>query len=165
MRAGIRVILLIVVAFGLGACSSKFRRYNGPAVTLVAVDKSERKMWLFHDDRVLKSYDVALGRTPVGHKQFEGDGKTPEGRYTIDRRNPNSRYHLSLGVSYPNGADRAFAEAQGKPPGGEIFIHGRSNYKGRNRGDWTEGCIAVSDREMELIYAMVRDGTPIIIQP
>jgi murein L,D-transpeptidase YafK len=166
MRAVIRVILVAMLAFTLASCGdSKFRKYRGPAVTMVLVDKSDRKMWLLHHERVLKSYDIDLGRTPTGHKQFEGDGKTPEGRYFIDRRNPNSRFHLSIGISYPNEQDRAFAKAQDKLPGGEIFIHGHSGHKGRNNGDWTEGCIAVTDKEMEMIYAMVRDGTPIIIRP
>jgi hypothetical protein len=105
------------------------------------------------------------GFAPEGHKQFEGDGKTPEGEYIIDRRNPNSRFHLSIGISYPNAADRAFARSQGKSPGGDIFIHGRGKYPGSNRDDWTWGCIAVTDREMEDIYAMVRNGTPITIKP
>jgi murein L,D-transpeptidase YafK len=166
MRAAIRVILVAMLALTLASCgSTKFRKYYGPAVTQILVDKSERNMWLFHNDRVLKTYDVDLGRSPTGHKQFEGDGKTPEGRYIIDRRNPNSHYHLSLGISYPNEQDVAFATAQGKEPGGEIFIHGHSRYRGGNYGDWTVGCIAVSDREMETIYSMVRNGTPITIRP
>ena len=166
MQAAIRVILVAVLALTLASCgSTKFRKYRGPAVTLVVVDKSERNMWLFHNDEVLKTYDVDLGRSPSGHKQVEGDGKTPEGDYIIDRRNPNSQYHLSIGISYPNEQDVAFAKAQGKEPGGEIFIHGRSRYRGGNYGDWTAGCIAVTDREVETIYAMVRDGTPITIRP
>ena len=166
MQAAIRVILVAMLALTLASCgSTKFRKYRGPAVTLVVVDKSERNMWLFHNDEVLKTYDVDLGRSPSGDKQFEGDGKTPEGDYIIDRRNPNSQYHLSIGISYPNEQDVAFAKAQGKEPGGEIFIHGRSRYRGGNYGDWTAGCIAVTDREVETIYAMVRDGTPITIRP
>ena len=166
MQAAIRVILVTVLALTLASCgSTKFRTYRGPAVTLVVVDKSDRNMWLYNGDRILKTYDVDLGRSPGGHKQFEGDGKTPEGRYTVDRRNPDSKFHLSIGISYPNEQDVAFAEAQGKPPGGEIFIHGRSRFRGGNYGDWTEGCIAVTDREMETIYSMVRDGTPIMIRP
>lgn len=164
MRAGRLVILLAVMA-ALSGCASKFKTYRGPEVTRIIVDKSDRTMWLMHNDEVLESYDIDLGRTPEGHKQYEGDGKTPEGAYIINRRNPNSAFHLSLGISYPNAADRTFAASQGKPPGGDIFIHGRSDYKGRNQGDWTEGCIAVTDREMEWIYAMVKDGTPIWIQP
>ena len=140
MQAAIRVILVAVLALTLASCgSTKFRNYRGPAVTLVVVDKSERNMWLYHNDQILKTYDVDLGRSPTGHKQFEGDGKTPEGNYIIDRRNPNSQYHLSIGISYPNEQDVAFAEAQGKEPGGEIFIHGRSRYRGGNYGDWTIG--------------------------
>lgn len=164
MRAE-RVLLFLALAFGLSACGgSKFKTYRGPEVTQIVVDKSDRRMWLIHKTEVLKAYDVDLGRAPAGHKQFEGDGKTPEGAYFIDRRNPNSAFHLSLGISYPNEADRAFAEAAGKSPGGDIFIHGFSRFKGR-RGDWTEGCIAVTNRQMEDIYAMVRDGTPIFIRP
>ena len=166
MRSAIRVVLVMMLAMALASCgSTKFRKYNGPAVTLIEVVKSDRNMWLYHNDRVLKTYDVDLGRHPNGHKQFEGDGKTPEGRYSINRRNPNSNFHLSLGISYPNEQDAAFAATQGKRPGGEIFIHGRSRFRGGNYGDWTEGCIAVTDREMETIYAMVRNGTPIIIRP
>jgi murein L,D-transpeptidase YafK len=119
---------------------------------------------------VLESYDIDLGFSPEGHKQFEGDGRTPEGLYFIDRRNPNSAYHLSIGISYPNAADRAFAAAQGKSPGGDIFIHGgpqtpRDKARARQTRDWTWGCVALTDREMEEIYAMVRDGTPVWILP
>lgn len=163
MRA-FHVLLVMVLAFGLSACGSKFKTYNGPEVTSVQVHKSERKMYLLHHDKVLKSYDVALGFAPEGHKQFEGDGKTPEGTYRINRRNPNSQFHLSLGISYPNQADRAFAASQGKSPGGDIFIHGWSD-RPVNRRDWTAGCIAVSDKEIEWVYAMIKDGTVVHILP
>ncbi|MEM6304967.1 MAG: L,D-transpeptidase family protein [Pseudomonadota bacterium] len=148
----------------LGACArSKFRRYNGPEVTYVVVNKEDRRMFLMHHDRVLEDYDIKLGFAPVGHKQFEGDGKTPEGLYIIDRRNPNSRFHLSLGISYPNEADRAYAAEMGEKPGGDIFIHGQKSLRDKGKGDWTWGCIAVTNREMEDVYAMVGDGTPIQI--
>lgn len=162
----IRLVLMVVLAFGLVACGkpSKFKSYNGPEVTSVQVHKADRKMYLLHHDKVLKKYDVALGFAPQGHKQFEGDGKTPEGTYFINRRNPNSEFHLSLGISYPNAADREFAELNGKSPGGDIFIHGWSRRPIRQR-DWTAGCIAVKDREIETVYAMIRDGTPIYILP
>lgn len=161
----IRILLVFVAVLGLASCStSKFKTYNGPEVTSIQVHKGARKMYLLHHDKVLKSYDVALGFAPEGHKQFEGDGKTPEGTYFIDRRNPNSEFHLSLGISYPNAADREYAKAQGKPPGGDIFIHGWSR-KPIKRRDWTAGCIAVKDREMEMIYAMVKDRTVIHILP
>jgi murein L,D-transpeptidase YafK len=165
MRA-VRVFLLVALAFGLAACGgSKFKRYSGPPVTFIVVDKSDRKMWLLSGNEVLKEYEVDLGRAPAGHKQFEGDGKTPEGTYFIDFKNPNSQYHLSIRISYPNAADRAFAASQGRPPGGDIFIHGQGDGPGSRRGDWTIGCIAVNDREMERIYAMVNVGTPITIRP
>lgn len=148
----------------LAACASKFRRYNGPAVTYVVVDKSDRALYLLHHDKVLRAFPMQLGFAPRGHKQVEGDGKTPEGIYRIDRRNPNSDYHLSIGISYPNAADIRAAEALGLPPGGDIFIHGTPR-RYRRRSDWTAGCIAVSNKHMEEVYAMVRDGTPIQIRP
>ena len=158
----LRIVVLCLLAFGLSACGSKFKTYNGPKVTLVEVHKADRKMYLLHNSRVLKTYDFALGFTPEGHKQFEGDGKTPEGSYTISHRNPNSKFHLSLGISYPNPNDMAFAASANRSPGGDIFIHGGPNEK-PTRHDWTAGCIAVSDKEMERIYAMIGDGTPINI--
>lgn len=160
-----RVLLLVVVAFGLTACASKFKTYNGPEVTRVIVKKEDRKMWLLHNSEVLKTYDIELGFAPRGHKTTEGDGKTPEGNYIIDRRNPNSRFHLSLGINYPNAEDIAQARARGVSPGGDIFIHGRPKPWRNGEDDWTWGCIAVKDREMEDIYAMVKNGTPITILP
>lgn len=167
MRA-LKLIAALFVILGLVACGAKdtkFRTYKGPPVTRVVVYKEARRMHLFNNGNILKSYDMALGFAPAGHKQFEGDGKTPEGEYYIDRRNPNSRFHLSIGISYPNKNDVAFAKSMSKEPGGEIFIHGKTGYKGANNGDWTWGCIALTDREMEDVYAMVRDGTPIHIFP
>lgn len=154
-----------VAAASLGACAprTKFKNYNGPEVTYVVVNKAARKMYLFNNQSVLKDYRIDLGFAPIGDKFFEGDGRTPEGSYWIDRRNPNSEFHLSLGISYPNERDRAEAAALGKPPGGDIFIHGESSPFRRQREDWTWGCIAVTNREMEDVYAMVRNGTPIQI--
>lgn len=150
---------------GDSAPQSKFRGYSGPPITQVQVYKASRKMYLFSDQELVKTYKIALGGNPKGKKQFEGDYKTPEGFYFIDRRNPNSAYHLSLGISYPNAEDRAFAEAQNRKPGGDIFIHGRAG-KDKGRGkDWTAGCIAVTDGEIEELYAMIANGTPIWIFP
>ena len=149
----------------LAGCSSKFRSYNGPEVTRIVVYKGERKLHLVNGVKALKTYKIGLGGNPVGDKKFEGDFKTPEGVYLIDRQNPNSAYHLSLGISYPSIQDIEEAKSLGKEPGGDIFIHGRAR-KNRGRGkDWTAGCIAVKDREMEEIYSMVRVGTEIIILP
>lgn len=163
----IRAALAALLLAALTACSSgpRFLEYHGPEVTRVIVEKGARRMHLMHHDQVLKSYRVQLGSNPIGHKRQRGDGRTPEGEYYIDRRNPRSRFHLSLGISYPNEADVAYAAARGVDPGGDIFIHGRGPNHRRARGDWTAGCIAVTDREMEVIYAMVLDGTPITILP
>ena len=160
----IRTALIVLALAGLPACGSKFRSYDGPEVTRIVVKKGDRKMYLLHGTEVLKSYKVGLGGNPVGDKKVEGDGKTPEGVYTISHKNPDSNFHLSLRISYPNDADRAFAAENGKRPGGDIFIHGGPNKKVTKR-DWTAGCIAVTDRQMETIYSMVKPGTPIFIQP
>lgn len=164
MKTTRRTALLGGLAFGVAGCASKFRSYNGPEVTRLQMFKGDRNLFLFNGASVLEAYKIDLGFAPEGPKQFEGDGKTPEGAYTIDRRNPDSLFHLSIGISYPNEADIAFAAAQGREPGSDIFIHG-----GPRPGidaikpDWTAGCIAVSNRQIEDIYAMVRDGTPIDI--
>jgi len=165
MRA-IRLISMILVVAAMAGCGSKFKTYNGPEVTRVIVEKDERTLFLMHHDRVLRSYPVELGFAPDGHKQFEGDGKTPEGIYHIDRRNPNSAFHLSLGISYPNERDIAHARANGKSPGGDIFIHGRPNANPFDkRKDWTEGCISLKNRHMQWVYAMVDNGTPVVLTP
>lgn len=161
-----RIVLLLVAALGLAACSSsKFKSYDVPQVTQLQVYKGARELFLLHNNTVLKSYRIELGNQPVGPKRFEGDGRTPEGLYYINRRNPNSAYHLSIGISYPNAHDVQVARAAGLAPGGDIFIHGEDPKYDRAKQDWTAGCIAVSDKDIEDIYAMVRDGTPIFIMP
>ncbi len=147
----------------LSACGSRLPTYRGPDVTRVVVFKNDRRMYLLHGNRALKSYDVDLGFAPVGDKRMAGDGKTPEGRYVIDRRNPRSSFHLSLGIDYPRPHDIAEAQRLGKEPGGDIFIHGRGNLYTALRKDWTWGCIAVTNDEMDEIYAMVKTGTEISI--
>jgi murein L,D-transpeptidase YafK len=159
------LILSSVAALALSACSSKFKRYNGPQVTRVIVFKDKRKMHLMHKNKAIRTYDIDLGFAPYDHKFEEGDGRTPEGEYIIDRRNPNSNFHLSIGINYPNARDIAKARAAGVSPGGDIFIHGRPDKYAKAGPDWTAGCIAVSNREMERIYAMVKNGTPISIYP
>lgn len=166
----IRVLLMVLVGVALAACGggSKFKGYDGPAVTSIQVHKADRKMYLLHNSDVLETYDIHLGGQPIGKKHFEGDGKTPEGIYYISHKNPNSTYHLSLGVSYPNDADRAYAAAAGKRTGGDIFVHGgpvTKRSKQMRHDDWTAGCIAVTNKQIEQIYAMVKPGTPIIILP
>ncbi len=136
----------------------------------VVVKKSERKLLLLKNEEVIRSYNVALGQNPVGDKKFEGDARTPEGNYMLDVRNPNSKFYLSLHISYPNEQDIIEARRLGVPPGGAIMIHGMPNYYDRKeleaRGkDWTNGCIAVKDSEIEEIWNMVADNTPIEILP
>lgn len=160
-----RNFILMTAAAGLAGCAkSKFRAYDGPEVTQIFVSKRNRRLYLLHETDVMRRYDIELGFSPDGHKAQYGDGRTPEGFYLIDRRNPNSSYHLSLGISYPNRRDVEVARALGVDPGGDIFIHGE-NTRGPNGRDWTAGCIAVKDHEMEEIYAMVTNGTPIYISP
>jgi murein L,D-transpeptidase YafK len=137
-------------------------RFGALKADRVVVRKSTRAMLLLRGQSVLRMYRVALGREPVGHKEREGDGRTPEGRYVIDRRNPKSRYHLALHISYPNPEDAVRAAAAGVSPGGDIMIYGLKDGEQRE-GDWTQGCIAVTDPEMDEIWSLVGDGTEIWI--
>ena len=152
--------------------SRSIPRDFGAGQTLLAdyliVDKSERLLIAYQNGKPIKAYrGLQFGDAPMGHKRFQGDERTPEGLYTIDTRNPQSRFHLSLRISYPNSRDRAFAAQYGRSPGGDIFIHGQPNQlpMGRMRGDWTDGCIALSNSEIEELWQIVPDGTPIEIRP
>lgn len=139
-----------------------------PPIDHIAVDKSDRRMDLFAEGRLVHTIrGIQLGDEPVGAKRFEGDERTPEGRYAIDYGNPDSAYHLSLHIDYPRPADRAYARANGRSPGGAIFIHGQPNdlARGRVPGDWTDGCIALSNAEIELLWQVVGDGATIDIGP
>jgi murein L,D-transpeptidase YafK len=136
----------------------------------IVVEKSARKLTLLASDRALRTYDVSLGSAPVGHKLQEGDGRTPEGLYTIDFKNARSRFHLSLRVSYPEPLDRDAARRRGAPPGGDIMIHGLPRGLGwlgpfHLLRDWTDGCIAVDNREIEEIWRLVEVGTVVEIKP
>ena len=137
---------------------------------LVEVFKGERRMDLKRQGRTIGSYRVALGFAPQRHKEREGDGRTPEGAYTIDARNPMSAFHLSLRVSYPDDRDKAHAASLGVPPGGDIYIHGQPNglrklWIGHPRKDWTTGCVAVTDREMREVWSLVPTGARVVIHP
>jgi murein L,D-transpeptidase YafK len=154
----------------LAGCANASEANQAPVVKAdqILVDKSDRTLILYRDGKEIHRYTgIRFGDQPVGHKQFEGDEKTPEGRYTINGRNPKSAYHLSLRISYPNAADSAFAKSKGKSPGGDIFIHGQPNgWDGPAiPRDWTDGCIALSNAEIRLLWKQVDDGTEIIIQP
>jgi murein L,D-transpeptidase YafK len=136
----------------------------------IRIVKSRRMMFLYSDGRVIRKYRIALGRNPVGPKLKEGDGRTPEGRYIIDSRNPASRFHLALHISYPNEIDSRVTKMAGNDPGGGIFIHGTGEkyaWMGKYHvlKDWTEGCIAVTNEEIEEIWRLVPDGTTVDIVP
>jgi murein L,D-transpeptidase YafK len=135
----------------------------------ILVDKSERTLVLFADGRPIRSYPVSLGLNPVGHKRYEGDKRTPEGIYLIDGKNPNSAYHLSLHISYPNERDVRTARERGWDPGGQIMIHGLPTGLIKTSSkfdyDWTDGCIAVSNAAIEEIWQLVDEGTLIEITP
>jgi murein L,D-transpeptidase YafK len=140
---------------------------SAQSVDHIIVDKSDRTLTLFARGKPILTYgNFKLGDAPFGHKQFEGDEKTPEGRYTINGQNGSSRYHLSLRISYPNAGDRAFARARGRSPGGDIFIHGQPTGSplARIPYDWTDGCIALSNAEIETLWRLVKTGTPITIR-
>lgn len=140
------------------------------AVDKVLVRKGERRLYLMSGDQVVRSYRISLGDNPNGHKLYEGDERTPEGEYTLDWRNPNSDFYKSIHISYPSEQDRELAHNWGLSPGGSIMIHGLPNgaedmafaFRGL---DWTDGCIAVSNEEMDEIWQLVSDGTPISILP
>ena len=135
----------------------------------LVVDKSERRLFVMMNGYTVRTYPVALGRTPVGPKRMQGDGRTPEGQYVIDWRNPDSRFYRSLHISYPNTEDRMRARQLGVEPGGMIMIHGSPNITRTGdygiKPDWTEGCIAVSNFAMDELWEAVADGTPIEIRP
>jgi len=162
MRALVLPVLLLLGTLPAGA-------QDADGVALVHVEKGARRLSLIDGEgRVLRVYGgLQLGPAPQGPKHFAGDGRTPEGRYTIDYGNEASGYWLSLHISYPGAADRAFASARGLSPGGAIFLHGQPNslHNGRISGDWTQGCIALSNEEIEQLWALVPDGTPIQIDP
>ncbi|WP_411839580.1 L,D-transpeptidase family protein [Paracoccus sp. ME4] len=123
----------------------------------IQVRKAARKLELISPDRkLIKSYDMRLGFKPVGAKRFQGDGRTPEGIYRIDRKNSQSAFHLSLGVSYPSRKDLSYAASRGRSPGGDIFIHGQPNgFQGVHSHDWTRGCIAVSNDDVEELWGLI----------
>lgn len=141
-----------------------------PEITQVLVHKAERRLYLLSDDQTVRVYPISLGNAPVGHKLSEGDSRTPEGDYLLDWRLADSDFYKSIHISYPSPRDRELAEAWGLDPGGSIMIHGLPNNAGdlafAYAGlDWTDGCIAVSNEDMDEIWELVENGTPIRINP
>lgn len=155
---------------GAALSGTQTARLTPPKADRVVVLKTERKLVLMRDERVLRIFRVALGRYPVGHKRQQGDARTPEGAYTLDFKLKDSAFYRAIRVSYPNPQDIESARARGVDPGGKIMIHGLPNKMSATRVghpviDWTQGCIAVTNREMDEIWAMVDPGTPIEIHP
>ena len=158
----VSLLLLIVSSLTAAGADQKADR--------IVVSKARRELLLLRDGKVIRSYRIALGVTPVGAKEREGDGKTPEGSYTISGRNPASKFHKSLRISYPAARDRERARRAGVNPGGDIMIHGLPNGQeslgaAHRDTDWTLGCIAVTNQEIEEIWRLVPNGTPIQIEP
>jgi murein L,D-transpeptidase YafK len=160
----VQLTIVLILALGCAAVAAPIQADK------IVILKSARSMTLFSGGKVLKTYKVALGSVPLGPKQVEGDHKTPEGNYVIDAKNPHSQFHLSLHISYPSAADKERARTMGRTSGGAIMIHGLSKsfaYLGplHRQTDWTDGCIAVTNAEIEEIWKLVPVGTRVEIRP
>ncbi len=175
LRLPIALFLVLMVGLMTASLFLPNERLEGPPpppltgqIDRIVIEKSARRMQLLQGGKVVRSHGVALGFSPDGDKDRQGDGRTPEGEFRIDRRNDGSAFHLSLGLDYPRPEDRARAAAAGYSPGGDIFIHGQPNALPdgwKLKGDWTEGCIAVANREMREIRAVTPIGTVVEIRP
>ncbi len=170
IRKTVFFLSLLTFAFGSFWFGQNNAKASLPKAEKVVVIKSKRLMMLLKDGEIFKTYRVCLGKQPNGHKLMAGDQRTPEGRYVLDSRNRNSKYHLAIHISYPNESDVVSARKRGVSPGGGIMIHGLSQRLGAGRNasvssDWTNGCIAVTNAEIEEIWQLVQDGTPIEIKP
>lgn len=166
----IKIDYILVIALVLHLVSTVSASAGELKADRVLVKKSERKLYLINKGRVIREYPISLGLNPLGDKQQQGDKRTPEGIYILKHRNPQSKYYKSILWSYPNEQDRREAEARGVDPGGNLAIHGlpaRSKEEEWDyiERDWTDGCIAVTNDEMEEIWNLVDDGTPIEILP
>jgi murein L,D-transpeptidase YafK len=161
--------LALCILLLIGSCSL-FSQTDNDRVDLLVVHKAERKLVLLSRGKEIRSYKIALGGNPVGPKTQQGDHKTPEGLYTLDSRNPNSHFYKAFHISYPNSGDAAAAKRAGVKAGGDIMLHGLpKDYawvgKAHTLHDWTDGCIAVTNEEMDEIWGLVRVGTQIEIKP
>lgn len=162
--------LLIICAPGPGSAETAAALASGVKADHIIISKSDRTLTLMRQGIKLKTYPVSLGKNPQGAKRQVGDKRTPEGKYRIDYRNPKSRYHLALHISYPDRQDRKSARRRGVSPGGDIMIHGLPNKMGwlgiaHRLMDWTDGCIALTNGEIAEIWASVPNGTTIDIKP
>lgn len=169
-----KLILLLPLLLVLNACTGTRIGTGGitynPYADYVLVEKSQNKMYLVKDSKVMRAYNISLGGNPRGHKQQEGDLRTPEGLYMLTYKNENSSFYRSIKINYPNAQDVARAHARGVSPGGDIVIHGLPNAEGNYLGpldpvNWTQGCVAVRNHEMDEIFRLVQIPTPIEIRP
>ena len=163
-------LALLLIAAAVVFIFQKRHNLRRPKADKILIEKAARRLSLFSGDRKLKEYHIALGFSPIGPKERDGDGRTPEGIYSIDFHKPDSAFHRALHVSYPSAQDSARAAEAGVSPGGDIMIHGLPNGLGAlgttyPLQDWTAGCIAVTDPEIDELYSAVNDGTPIVILP
>jgi murein L,D-transpeptidase YafK len=173
MKRRYRVLIIVVgvlVLISLYNFIPEYHLQNGAKVDSLVVYKSKRQLLAFYKGTVVETYDVSLGREPVGDKEYEGDNRTPEGLYHINDKNAHSRYHKNLGISYPDSSDIEYSRRIGRPPGGDIKIHGLRNGTGvlgryHRIYDWTLGCIAVTNDEIDELFNLVDIGTPIKIEP
>jgi murein L,D-transpeptidase YafK len=167
----ILILIFGLIGFGLIFCFYPLKPLDkSVSIDKIVVTKHKRRLDLISNNQIIKSYKISLGRVPKGHKEYEGDKKTPEGLYFINDKNPNSGYYKNLGISYPNQQDIEHAKSIGKSPGGLIKIHGMKNsigWIGRVHllFDWTMGCIALTDKEIDELYENIKIGTPIEIKP
>lgn len=167
MRARLFTTLLVCLLVEIGAAQAVG---NTLRADRVVVFKKERTLQLMNAGKVIKTYKIALGGNPIGPKMRQGDHKTPEGNYVLDSRNLHSQFYKSIHISYPNSQDRAAARKHGVSPGRDVFLHGLPDGYGwigkeHRMKDWTDGCIAVTDQEMDEIWRAVPNGTPIEIRP
>jgi len=163
-------ILLVVILSTVYNLYPEVKFPENKTISKILVKKSLRKMEVYSDEQLLKTYSISLSKVSIGDKKIEGDMKTPEGSYIINDKNPNSSYHLNLGISYPDSSDVQEAKLYGKPPGGDIKIHGIRNGLGlvgklQRLRDWTNGCIGLTNKEIEEIYNNTPIGTIIEIRP
>ena len=170
MRRTLLVACLLAAALTAWANWPNAPLPDGTVADRVVVRKSDRALDLYRGAELIRTYSVSLGRTPSGPKQQAGDGRTPEGTYRLDYRKADSSFHRALHISYPAPADVASAKARGVDAGGLVMVHGMKNHLGwigraHRAVDWTDGCVAVTDQEIEEIWRVVPDGTPITIQP
>lgn len=172
-----RLLIYLLLLIGLGFIAASLYSPMRPlpplppltgTVERIVIEKTARRMLLVQDGKPVRTYHIALGFSPAGDKVRQGDGKTPEGEFTVDRRNDESAFHLSVGLDYPRPADRDRAARGGYSPGGDIFIHGQPNAlpdRLKLKGDWTAGCIALTNAEIREVWAVTPIGTKVEILP